>query len=134
MMLTPVPAAKLDDVWEFVRAGLVDTIAKTEETRWKPVTVYRDLVAGSAALFLVGQQDGFVICRRDESASGPILFIWVLWGRNLWDEGDDLMDELDKLALSVGASETWMESPRKAWARLPYFDAVATVYRRKVKL
>lgn len=119
-------------MWEWVRAGLVEVQAKTN-AEWMPEDVYAALKGGSAFLFVIGADDGFVIVQRTQSFDGPRLFVWIMWGpRSLAHQQFAIEVELDRLATSIGVRKLRMHSPRKGWERVGW-QAIETIYEREVK-
>ena len=98
-----------------------------------PEDVYAAIKGGSAFLFVIGADDGFVIVQRTQSFDGPRLFVWIVWGpRLLAPQRIALEAELDQLATSIGVRKLRMHSPRKGWERVGW-QAIETIYEREVK-
>ena len=124
-MLEPVQPHNLRDVWEFVRAGLVKTIAKTKDD-WLPEDVYMELKSGVSHLYMIYENDendaeliGFVIFQRwDKYHAGPRLFVRALWAKpgKLRPVHDAFYAEMDDLSLKAGARVQRMASPRRWYA------------------
>jgi hypothetical protein len=131
-LLTPVAADGLRAVWPWVRIGLEEVQAKTRP-EWLPEDVYTAIKGGSAFLFTIGADDGFVIVQRTQAWDGPRLFVWIMWGRNALAQQQFAIEvELDKLAASIGVRKLRMQSPRKGWERVGW-QAIETIYEREVK-
>ena len=126
--MTPVAIDRIAPVWQWVRKGLDDIRERCAES-WTTGDVYNALMAGQAVLYIAGQEDGFMVCRKQVDSVGPILFVWALWG-DMQDEQDKHFAFADELARSIGADRIRMESPRKGWAR--YFKVKTMVYEREV--
>ena len=132
-MLRLIPAAKLYDVWGWVRNGLVDCAGKTQE-RWLPEDVYLSIKNGNAFLYAIehsGDEIGFTVLCQHNDSSGPTLFVWVMWvepgaGVPLQDK---INQALDDKAREIGSKRVRMQSPLKGWQRNKYWRAVSAPVR-----
>ena len=127
--MTLVHPDKLGPLWWWVRKGLDEVIARCNED-WTVGQVYQALTAGTAVLYIVGAEDGFMVVQRENDSRGPILFVWVLWG-DCADGQENHFHFVDELARSIGADRIRMRSPRKGWQRRG-FKVKTMVYEREV--
>ena len=117
-MLQPVAPQELASVWEFVRGGLLKTIAKTNDD-WLPEDVYVEIKGGVSFLYLIfarGERIGFVVLQKwDKYHAGPRLFVRALWAepRKLLPYHDDFYEALHDLARKAGCVAMRMTSPRR---------------------
>ena len=135
-MLRLIPAAKLYDVWGWVRNGLVDCAGKTQE-RWLPEDVYLAIKGGSAFLYAIehkGDEIGFTVLCQHNDPDGPCLFVWAMWtepGAGAPVEGM-ICSALEAKAREIGAKRIRMQSPRKGWERKAYWRQTAALYEHEV--
>lgn len=127
-LFTFVNAEYLHDVWDWVRPRLQRVIEKTS-AQWLPEDIYHAVKAGTATLATVGQDDGVIVLQRQVNPHGPTLVVWAMEG-DLMPFAGRLVEELKKVARSIGCREIVQFSPRRYEAF--GFEAVATVYRMEV--
>jgi hypothetical protein len=127
--LTPVAdIERLRDLWPWVEKGLY-VVKRKGKARWLPADIYGEIKAGTSALYLCGQDDGFMVCKVLQDYDGPVLFVWAMYGRLIHIE-QDIIDDLDELAKVVKAKRIQMRSPRK-WASRGYFHEQEVVFERE---
>ena len=118
-------------LWPWVEEGLREVIAKTTPT-WLAADVYAELRSGAATLATLADEAGFLVLKRLADYDGPVLFVWVCWGRNALREHDDAVHvALFDLARQAGCLRVQMRSPRKGWGRVGWRER-ETVYEREV--
>ena len=130
MLLEFVPAEKVRDEW----VGLGPCLAKVRSRcneKGLPGDIYLALRCGSAFLYLIQVNIGFVIFQRHMDPDGPVLFVWIIYGE-LAKVEDDLYAEIEALAVNMQAKRVRMHSPRKGWQRRKYFQPVSTIYEREL--
>ena len=131
MNLVYVPPEDLGSVWEWVRAGLVKTIARTHE-RYLPEDVYHALRSNTAWLFKI-EDIGFVVFREETDPDGKVLYVWVLWvERNAGiSYKDEIWSAIDATAAKQKAKRIRWQSPRR-WDAWPDSKLVRYVYEREL--
>lgn len=116
MILTAVPPGQHESLWPWVRAGLTWTCVKTE-AEWTPEDVRHALVSGNAALWTIGQDQGFVVLQRIHEHGRPVLFVWAIWGPGeLGPLQEQIWSDLATIAKQMGAA-TIQARGRKGWER-----------------
>lgn len=130
MKLVAINSQKtLREWWPFVRDGLVKTIAKTE-TRYLPEDVYAAILAGNAALYLIGVV-GFVVVQLRKDVDGQDLHIWWLWCPAAEQMQDELQAALDELARACKCARITAEG-RKGFGRIGFMREVSRTFEREV--
>ena len=118
-------------LWPWVEDGLREVIAKTAPT-WLAADVYAELRSGAATLATLADEAGFMVLKRLADYDGPVLFVWVCWGRNAVAQYEDaVVAALFDLARQAGCLRVQMRSPRKGWGRVGWRER-ETVYEREV--
>jgi hypothetical protein len=137
-VLTILPMSLLDvrRDWSWVRNGLLEVIGRCKE-RWSPEDCWTAVQSGNAFVWRVegaGDDLGFMILRRDMDPDGPVLFVWALWTEPgaLDKKRGDLFERLRELAHRMGAKRIRMESSRKGWQGLDFFEPVKTIFEAEV--
>lgn len=124
--------------WGWIRNGLLTIIERTRES-WLPEDVWQSLQGGHSFLWVVhkdGDDVGFLVLRKHDDFSGPVLFIWCCWFEPgaMRDCVADVVARLDEIAARIGAKKVRFESPRNGWGGFlaEQFAAVNTIYERIV--
>lgn len=116
LILTPVQPAQHAALWPWVRDGLQWTCAKTD-ANWTPEDVRHALVTGNAALWTIGQDEGFAVLQRIHEQGRPVLFVWAIWGPGeLEPKREQIWADLEQIAKQMGAA-TIQARGRKGWER-----------------
>lgn len=113
---------RLDDVWGYVKTGLITVLCKTRE-RWRIDDVRRDIEQHKAQLFMAVDGDicGFFIVEKLPDC------LWVSVA-NLENAGA-FVGELRNLAEASGSQRIAFASTRNGWARrLHGFKPAAVIY------
>lgn len=120
---------RLHDVWDVVKRGCEVVLRKTNDT-WKPEDVYASVRNGSSNLFLIKDDTshylGFVVLEKVVKPRGPVLLIWILYGR-LKDVEDDVREWLKNCRSNGGFVAVEFLSPRR-WDVRPGVKLVQYVY------
>lgn len=127
--------AQLQDCWPFVCAGLEKILALCPDT-WKPEDIYTALRSQRAFLHLVGDQGFFVTeIQQEPHRLEKALNVWALYMQPNQPEAvrEQIVNELDRMAVAAGCPCVRFLSPRRGWARYleGYFVEKMTVYERK---
>jgi hypothetical protein len=104
------PVEDIDGCWFWILKGLNKVIERANAD-WTPADVYLALKAKQAFLYALGQDDAFIVIKVMQDQRGPFLFVWALYG-SFAHIRHEVMRDLRRLALSVGARSLRMESPR----------------------
>jgi len=137
MTLTPIEQKHIGDLWEWVRRGLIEIKRRSNEVAcpWHPEDIYLALRTNSAALYVIGAEDGFIVVQKLESSYERVLFVWAMWGPRgtLWRHRKAIAEAIDGLAKSVGCNRVRMISSRDtAWTGVNLFVPVSTIFEREV--
>jgi hypothetical protein len=115
-MLNYIHPDNLHSCWDFVKQGLT-RIHDRARDRWMVEDVYSMLKANAAALYIVNEQDGFVILQQVRGWDAPEVFVFAAYivpGRGVMDES---FEEVKKIAASLGAKRIKFQSKRKGWEK-----------------
>jgi hypothetical protein len=116
-MLNEIKLDKLDAIWPWVMTGLKD-LQERVPGDWDIADVYLALKHQRAVLFTIGEDSGFTVLQMLTDASGPHLFVWLIYGPNeLAGMEQELYEALRDKAIALGAKVIRMKSPRKGWAQ-----------------
>jgi hypothetical protein len=113
MILLPVPADAIRNVWPDIRARL-DEMAAGEE--WLAEDVYHECLVGNAYLFATAERDAFCVLKVLAASFGRDLFVWI--ARN--DSpvpARGYFDQLLSIARDNDCGQVTFESARKGWIR-----------------
>ncbi len=116
LTITPMTLPEVRQEWAHIRNGLLEVIGRCKE-RYEPEDVWTAVMGGNAyawRIVIKGDDIGFLILRREVDVDGPALFIWCC----------------DELGQRMGAKRIRMESSRKGWRGMDYFEPVRTIYER----
>lgn len=127
--LTPVPAEKLHEVWDWVEAGLREVRAHAS---WHPADVYMQLRLQTAYLCTV-KQAGFLIYQvlPGDDFRG-VLHVWCIWG-DLKPYEAEIEDGLDALAQEK-QTRVIRAIGRKGWGRQGFMSPAGYVFERQVPI
>ncbi len=80
------------------------------------------------------QDVGFVVLTQEYDHDGLVVFVWVIYCTpDSWAKHrPEAYAELSDFARKAGAKRIRMQSPRKGWARDPFFNPIATVYEHEL--
>ena len=134
-MLTPVTPAQIPALWEWVRNGLEVVRATRKKCQWLPEDVYHELMQGWAHLYVIGDEQGFIVVKRAITTYERVMFVWAMWGPagTLRHQRDEIMEAIDNLARSAGLNCIRMDTTRESgWAASKLFVPVSTIFEREV--
>lgn len=123
-----VPPDAVPSVW----GDLAPAITKTAKKLKRPCDeqeVMAECVSGKAWLFLL-DCGGFLIARHLREGETQIFHVWLLYSESLGKRLDDVVREVDRIALGTGCDLVRFQSPRKFWRRFPHFREASVVYER----
>ncbi len=126
--MTPIPADKLHEVWEWVEGGLREI--RERGASWHPADVYMQLRLGTAHLCVIADA-GFLIYQLlpGDDFRG-VLHVWGIWGA-LKPYETEIEDGLDELAREKGA-RVIRAIGRKGWGRQGFMTYAGSVFERQV--
>ena len=133
MPLDPLQAASR---WDWIRDGLVHTIAKAGGHQ-RPEDVYVRVRGGTAWLYVIvvdGRDIGYMVLTQEHDADGLVLFVWCLWCEpgSAAPHKHAIYAEIDKLAQAIKAKRIRWWSPLRGWERERFGRRVAVVFEREV--
>jgi hypothetical protein len=136
LSIQPMTALEVRAGWSWIRNGLLEVIGKCKE-RWSAEDAWTEVQAGNAFVWRIESSHddlGFLLLKRQVDPDGPVLFIWCCWTEpgGLDQKRGDLYERLRELAHRMGAKRIRMESSRKGWQGLDYFEPVKTIYEAEV--
>lgn len=122
--------ADIRKVWDRVRPGL-EELVKEYDTDWRPEDVYAFCTTGRASLYLLGEDEGFLVARKQANpfTGETSFFVWAAWGKGMLR--DKYMADLERVAREEGASVLVHESKRPAFARVGW-EPLFTTYQRRL--
>lgn len=112
--MNSVPIESLRSIWASVRPLLDDLAIKTAQN-WIAEDIYREVIQGTARLFLVEGGVLVTIPKVEEFTNAKVLHVWCGVG-----EGHDYESSLEALkdhAREFGFSKITFESNREGWKK-----------------
>lgn len=112
--MNPVPIESLRNIWHMVRP-LLDKLCKDTNQDWIPEDIYREVIQGTARLFLVEGGVLVTIPKIEEFTNAKVLHVWCGIG-----EGHDYeprLEELKEHAREFGFQKITFESNREGWKK-----------------
>lgn len=112
--MNSVPIESLRQVWPSVRPLLEELARKTKQS-WIAEDIYREVIQGSARLFLVEGGVLVTVPKVEEFTHANVLHVWCGIG-----EGHDYesrLEELKEHAREFGFQKITFESNREGWKK-----------------
>ena len=112
--MNPVPVESLRTAWPVIRP-LLEKLAKDTQQSWIAEDVYREVIQGTARLFLVDGGVLVTIPKVEEFTNAQVLHVWCGIG-----DGHDYESSLEALkehAREFGFSKITFESNREGWKK-----------------
>jgi hypothetical protein len=136
LTIKPLTLPEVRAAWGWVRNGLLEIIGRCHE-RWAPEDAWTAIMAGNAHVWTIttaSDEIGFLLLRKVDDPDGPAIFVWACWCEpgSLIKHAADLMERIKEVAHRIGAKRIRMESSRKGWAMLDYFDQRSIIYEAEV--
>lgn len=116
-MITPVRIDELRAYWPLVRPW-IEEAAGYARGEWIAEDVYAEIMAGSAHLYVAGEDDDLQGCgvfREQIRRDGKALFIWLVAGKVGLTDG--FWQDIRELAISICATKIVFESHRRGWRK-----------------
>jgi hypothetical protein len=131
------PDAQLREVWDDIREGLNDILAKGAYT-WLPEDIYVAIKTRQSVL-LVGMADnrfaGFVVLTLNKGFDGLEGNVWCAYNIGKSEYIDALMPVIDDFLRESGCKRATMISSRPGWAKIAPklgFKPVYTTYSKEL--
>ncbi len=114
--------------WPHIAPAIAKT-AKKLKRPCDPAEVLAEIEAGKAWLFML-DCGGFLISRHLREGDTSVFHVWMLYSESLEKRLDDVVREVDRIALGVGCDLVRFQSPRRFWRRFKHFKEASVVYER----